>query len=68
MSRSCLLLLHPGADSLAYLKELRLQNLDRLDLVELQRLADAIASPKLQRAARRIAELVDAETREYETL
>ncbi len=63
-----LIYLHPGADSLAYLKELRLQNLDRLDLVELQRLADAIASPKLQRAAKRIAELVDAETREYETL
>ncbi len=60
--------LHPGADALAYLQELRLQNLARLNLDALQQLADSTASPKLVRAAKRIAELAQTETREYETL
>jgi predicted transcriptional regulator of viral defense system len=59
--------LQPAADSLAYLSELRLQNLERLDLDELQRLA-GLAGPKLKRAANLVAELKRAETREYQTL
>jgi hypothetical protein len=59
--------LHPGAASLAYLRELCLQNLDRLNLDELQRLAD-LASPKLGRVAQFITELARAEAQEYETL
>ncbi len=60
--------LQPGADSRAYLQELRLQNLDRLDLDELQRQAQRAASPKLRRAAAIVADLANAEAQEYETL
>jgi hypothetical protein len=60
--------LHPGADSPAYLCELRLQNLELLDLDELYRLAALAGKPKLQRAATFVASLTAAETQEYETL
>lgn len=62
-----LIYLHPGADSSAYLQELRLQNVDRLNLDELRRLAEASGMPKLKRAVRRLAELVRSES-EYEIL
>lgn len=60
--------LHPGADSRAYLKELRLQNWERLNLNELQHLAEATSSPKLKRAAKLVTELAQTEMQEYETL
>lgn len=60
--------LHPGADSPDYLRELRLQNLERLNLNELRRLASLAGSPKLQRAADFVAELATTEAQEYETL
>ncbi len=60
--------LHPGADSPSYLRELRLQNLEQLDLEELLRLAALAGKPKLQRAAAFVAELAAAEASEYETL
>lgn len=63
-----LIYLHPGADSLAYLRELRLQNLERLDLEQLQRTAVSGGSAKLQRAANFIASLAAAEAQEYEAL
>lgn len=63
-----LIYLHPGADSPAYLQELRLQNLDRLHLTQLQTLVDSANSPKLQRAAAFIAQLMQKEVEEYETL
>ncbi len=63
-----LIYLHPGADSPAYLQELRLQNLDQLDLDELRRQAEDAGSPKLQRAAAIVAELARTEALEYETL
>ncbi len=63
-----LVYLQPGGDKWDYLQELRLQNLDGLNLSELRRLADRAASPKLQRAAVQIAALAHAETLEYETL
>ncbi len=60
--------LHPGGDSPAYLQELRLQNLERLDLDELQRLAERAGKPKLRRVAAYVAELARAEAEEYERL
>jgi predicted transcriptional regulator of viral defense system len=60
--------LQPGGDSPPLLRELRLQNLDRLDLDELVNLARRASSPKLLRAAAEIASLARAEASEYEAL
>lgn len=60
--------LHAGADSLEYLRELRLQNLEQLRLDELLRLADLSGRRKLKRAAKSVAELARAEAQEYEAL
>ncbi|MBL7202421.1 MAG: hypothetical protein ISS56_19990 [Anaerolineae bacterium] len=63
-----LVYLQPEGDAPPYLRELRLQNLERLGLEELARLAERAHSPKLQRATAHIAEMAQAETLEYETL
>jgi hypothetical protein len=63
-----LIYLEPGADSHAYLKELRLQNLEMLDLDRLQHQAELTSSPKLRRAAARVAAQARSEMTEYETL
>ena len=63
-----LVYLQPEGDTPAYLRELRLQSLARLDLEALGRLAGRAQSPKLQRAAAHIAEMARAEALEYETL
>ena len=63
-----LVYLEPGADSLEYLRELRLQNLDRLDVGNLQQQARRAESPKLERAATRVAALARSEIAEYENL
>ncbi len=63
-----LLYLEPDADTPAYLAELRLQNLEILDLDELRRLAEAAGKPKLVRAAERIVEMAEVEAREYHFL
>jgi hypothetical protein len=63
-----LVYLQPGGDSPPYLRELRLQNLERLDPDELARQADLADSPKLRRAATWVSERVRSETLEYETL
>ncbi|MBM3126269.1 MAG: hypothetical protein FJZ87_14575 [Chloroflexi bacterium] len=60
--------LHPGADSTEALRALRLQNLERLDVQELLRLAEQSGFPKWKRAARRVAELAQEEAQEYKTL
>ena len=60
--------LHPGGDSPAYLRELRLQNLEALDLDGLQQQADLAGSPKLRRAAERVIALACAEALSYEAL
>ena len=52
-----LIYLQPGGDSPAYLQELRLQNLDRLDAEELRHQAERTGSPKLRRAAEFVVEL-----------
>jgi len=62
-----LVYLQPAGDSPEYLQELRLQNLERLDLDHLQRQAARAASPKLCRAAACVVQLAQAEAQEYET-
>jgi len=61
-----LVYLTPGGDALEYLQELRLQDLDRLDLDALRRMADRFDRPKMARAAERLVELAHAEAEEYE--
>jgi predicted transcriptional regulator of viral defense system len=63
-----LIYLQPGGDSPQYLQELRLQNLDRLNLDELEQQAGLAHSPKLSRAATRVADLARLESQEYEVL
>jgi predicted transcriptional regulator of viral defense system len=63
-----LVYLQPGGDSPAFLRELRLQNLERVDLEELYRLAKRVGMPKLERVADRVTELARIEGEEYETL
>jgi predicted transcriptional regulator of viral defense system len=60
--------LQAGGDEPLYLSELRLQNLNRLDLIRLIELAERSSSPKLRRAAKHIGALAQAERMEYETL
>jgi predicted transcriptional regulator of viral defense system len=63
-----LVYLQPEGDTPAYLRELRLGNLDRLDLEALDRLAARAKSPKLRRATAYIAQMAQAEALEYEAL
>jgi predicted transcriptional regulator of viral defense system len=63
-----LIYLQPGADAARYIDELRLQNLERLDVNELQSLAERSHRPRLLRAARRILAMVRAESSEYESI
>jgi predicted transcriptional regulator of viral defense system len=60
--------LQRGGDALEYLQQLRLQNLDRLDLEQLLILADRAKSRKLRRAVEQIVKLAATEAEEYETL
>lgn len=57
--------LQPSGDSPRYLRELRLQNLNRLNLDELQRQVDLADSPKLRRAAATVIKLAHSELLEY---
>ena len=59
--------LQPGGDSPEYLRELRLQNLDRMNLGELKRQAELADSPKLRRAVKHVADLAESEALEYES-
>ena len=63
-----LVYLQPRGDAPEYLRELRLQNLERLELDQLQSLVVRAESPKLRRAAARVIKLAEAEAQEYETL
>ena len=60
--------LTPNGDSSEYLRELRLQNLERLNLDELEKLAVRMGSSKMKRAVRIVAELARAEAEAYEKL
>ncbi len=63
-----LVYLQPGGDRPAYLGELRLQNLERLDIDELHRQVETFETPKLRRAAHTIIDLARNDAQEYETL
>jgi predicted transcriptional regulator of viral defense system len=63
-----LVYLTPGGDTPAYLAGLRLQGLERLDLGQLEALAERFASPKATRAARAVRALAAAEAAEGEEL
>lgn len=63
-----LVYLRPGGDSPAYLRELRLQNLDQLNLERLLNLAAQTQRAKLRRAAEWVADLARSEEAVYETL
>lgn len=63
-----LIYLTPGADDPDYLGELRLQNLEQLDLTVLEQLAERAGKAKLRRAAAIIANLRERESAEYESL
>ncbi len=56
-----LLYLTPQSDRWEYLRELRLQNIDRMNLDDLMSLADGSSSPKLMRAAKRIVSMIGQE-------
>ncbi len=63
-----LVYLHPGGDQEAYLRALRLQNLERLSPERLHALAEQMARPKLRRAAAVIVQLRREEMEAYEPL
>jgi predicted transcriptional regulator of viral defense system len=64
-----LVYLQPGGDELAYLRALRLQNLDQLDQNELWSLANELGKPKLRRATENILTIMKEEAEDsYETL
>jgi len=63
-----LVYLQPGGDQPAYLRELRLQNLENLDLDKLRSVAEIFHTSKLLRAVNVIAKLARNEIEEYESL
>ena len=60
--------LQPGGDSAAYLHELRLQSLDKLDLDQIRLLAHEAKKPRLVRAVDIIQQLAEEETKGFESL
>lgn len=60
--------LTPGSDTVVYLRELRLQNLDQLNLQTLWRFAEQSGRPKLRRAADLIREFAEQEADEFEIM
>lgn len=60
--------LTPNSDSKEYLTQLRLQNLERLDLNQLQEFAERADKPKWKRVASHVTSLALLEEREYEEL
>jgi predicted transcriptional regulator of viral defense system len=63
-----LIYLQPGSDSAAYLKELRLQNTEKLDKDLLRKQSEKFNSPKLQNAVIGILQLMSGEPAEFEDL
>jgi predicted transcriptional regulator of viral defense system len=60
--------LQPGGDEMTYLESLRLQNLERLDVLYLQQMAERVGKPKLLRTSENIAAILDAEMERFEIL
>jgi len=63
-----LVYLTPGGDTIDYLRELRLQNLEHLNMDELHHQAEFFGTSKLRRAAQAIAWLINNESQEFESL
>ena len=63
-----LIYLQPGGESAKYLNELRLQNLDHLNLDVLKRQTEVLDSPKMRAAAKVITKLIQGEISQYEEL
>ena len=63
-----LIYLRKGGDSAEFIRSLRLQNLENLDLVRLDEFANRFNKPKLKRATLIIKELAEQEMQEYEVL
>jgi predicted transcriptional regulator of viral defense system len=59
--------LEPGADAPEFIREIRLQHTERLDLDVLESYAERTGSPKLRRAAIVIAKLAAEEQQDYES-
>jgi predicted transcriptional regulator of viral defense system len=63
-----LIYLQPSGEKPEYLHELRLQNLEQLDMQALSNQAETFGTPKLRRAVSEITALIQRENHEYETL
>ncbi len=63
-----LIYLQPGGNSIAYLKELRLQNTENLDKDLLRKQSEKFKAPKLYNAVKEILRLVSGESEEFEDL
>ncbi|MFO7538446.1 MAG: hypothetical protein R6X32_10350 [Chloroflexota bacterium] len=63
-----LIYLTPDADNVAYIRALRLQNLDQLNIERLTAYVERISKPKLERALPHILQAVETELIEYEPL
>jgi predicted transcriptional regulator of viral defense system len=63
-----LIYLTPGADSEGYIRALRLQNLDQLDIERLMAYVGRIKKPKLKRALPSIIHVIEEELTEYVSL
>ncbi|HAF62544.1 MAG TPA: hypothetical protein DCK95_09480 [Anaerolineaceae bacterium] len=63
-----LIYLQPGGETQNYLKELRLQNIERLDLDLLKKQSEVFNTPKMHRAVKGIWQLIRGQTSEYEEL
>lgn len=63
-----LIYLTPEADSEAYIRALRLQNLDQINFERLSAYVERANKPKLKRALIHIRQLIEEELREYKPL
>lgn len=63
-----LIYLQPGGDSTTYLKELRLQNTEKLDKDLLVKQSRRLNTPKLQNAVKGILQFISDESKEFEDL
>jgi predicted transcriptional regulator of viral defense system len=63
-----LVYLQPGGESPKYLQELRLQNLDRLNLDQLKKQSKVFDSPKMRAATKNILQLIQDESGNFEEL
>lgn len=61
-----LIYLTPGSQTLGFMQELRLQNLDQLDMEKFRKMAVASGSPKLQSAVKQVDKII--KTEEYTDL